>query len=81
MKSSDIHVQLTESYLQLLKNLSPNNKLDLIAKLTHSIKADIKKKNNAFAKAFGGWQGGEDIEKFVTSIRMSRQFNRQIEEF
>lgn len=44
MKTIDINKLLTDTYLQLLKNLSPGNKLDLIAKLTQSIKSDIEEK-------------------------------------
>lgn len=34
MKAVDLNTKLINSYLELLKNLSPANKLDLIAKLT-----------------------------------------------
>lgn len=80
MKAVDLNTKLINSYLELLKNLNPDSKLDLISKLTQSVKADIKVKTNAFEKAFGAWQGDENAEELITTIRDSRQFNRQIEE-
>ena len=56
MKTIDINTTLIEGYLQLLDNLSPNNKLDLISKLTLSVKTDITAKKKSFFKAFGAWE-------------------------
>lgn len=80
MKAIDINKQLVNSYLELLKNLSPGNKLDLIAKLTKSVQADIKVKKKGFEQAFGAWEGNEDPEDLINTIRESRTFNRNIEE-
>lgn len=44
MKTADFNNRLTDAYLELLKNLDPNSKLDLISKLTKSIKSDLKDK-------------------------------------
>ena len=80
MEAADINTKLINSYLDLLKNLSPANKLDLIARLTLSVKSDMEVKNNAFEQAFGAWEGDESAEEIIDTIRSSRQFNRQIEE-
>lgn len=80
MKTVDIHTLLNESYLQLLKNLSPSHKLDLIAKLTQSVKDDIQEKNNSFERSFGAWQSEESADEIVESIRNSRKFDRKTEE-
>lgn len=48
MKVIDINTTLIEGCLRLLDNLSPNNKLVLIAKLTLSVKDDISEKKNSF---------------------------------
>ncbi len=80
MKAFDVNTRLIESYLELLKNLNPSNKLDLIAKLTQSIKADIRGENNDFEKSFGAWDNKEDAEELVNTIRSSRHYERQIEE-
>ena len=80
MEAANLNTHLINSYLELLKNLSPADKLDLIAKLTQSVKADLEVKNNAFEQAFGAWEGKESAEEIIDTIRSSRQFNRQIEE-
>jgi hypothetical protein len=41
MRSGDINKSLIEGYLRMLENLSPGSKLDLISKLSSSIKTDI----------------------------------------
>ncbi len=79
MKTIDINKLLTDTYLQLLKNLSPGNKLDLIAKLTQSIKSDIEEKKSVFKRSFGAWQGNANPEELADDIRNSRQLGRQTE--
>ena len=56
MKTIDINKTLIEGYLQLLNNLSPSNKLDLISKLTLSVKTDITDRKKSFYKSFGAWE-------------------------
>jgi hypothetical protein len=80
MKALNIHTQLVDSCLGPLKNLSSKDKLDLIAKLTQSIKSDMNAKNDAFEQAFGAWDSEENADELVNRIKSSRQFNRQIEE-
>ncbi len=79
MKNTDINTTIIESYLQLLNNLSSDIKLDLIAKLTQSVKSDMKSKKNAFKKAFGGFTSKKSAEEIINEIHSSRNFNRQIE--
>ncbi len=81
MKSIDINNTLVEGYLRLLDNLSPSNKLDLISKLTLSVKTDITDRKKSFYKAFGAWESKQSAEEIIESIRSSRTFNRQIEKF
>jgi hypothetical protein len=79
MKAVDINNRLVETYLELLKNLDPNVKLDLINKLSISVKSDLSRKKSSFDKAFGGWDKEEDADKIINEIRGSRNFNRIIE--
>jgi len=81
MKTIDINNTLIEGYLQLLHNLSPNNKLDLISKLTLSVKTDITDKKNSFYKAFGAWESKQSADEIIAEIRNSRTFNRETEQF
>ena len=80
MKTIDINTTLIDGYLQLLDNLSPSNKLDLISKLTLSVKTDITDRKKSFYKAFGAWKSKQTADQIIKDIRDSRTFNRQIEE-
>jgi hypothetical protein len=80
MKAVDINNTIIDGYIRLLDNLSPNNKLDLISKLTLSVKSDIAEKKKSFYKAFGAWDSKQTSEQIIKEIRNSRTFNRQIEE-
>jgi hypothetical protein len=80
MKAVDINNTIIDGYIRLLDNLSPSNKLDLISKLTLSIKSDIAEKKKSFYKAFGAWESKQTAEEIIKEIRNSRTFNRQIEE-
>lgn len=81
MKTIDINTTLIDGYIQLLDNLSPNNKLDLISKLTLSVKTDIRAKKNSFYKAFGAWESKQSADEIIKDIRSSRNFNRKTEKF
>lgn len=81
MKAIDINTTLIEGYLRLLDNLSPSNKLDLISKLTLSVKTDVTDKKKSFYKAFGAWESKQPADEIINDMRNSRTFNRQIEQF
>jgi hypothetical protein len=62
-----------------LDNLSANDKLDLISKLTISVKTDLAKKKSSFRKAFGAFESKKTAEQIIGEIRNSRVSTRQIE--
>lgn len=80
MKTIDINTTLIEGYMEMLDNLSPSNKLDLISKLTLSVKTDLTERKKSFYKAFGAWDSKQSAEDIIKDIRNSRTFNRQIEQ-
>jgi hypothetical protein len=81
MNTADINTKLIDSYIHLLKNMSAQNKLDLISRLTHAVKTDLVQEKTDFYKAFGGWDKNESAEDLIETIKESRTFNRSIEEF
>jgi len=81
MNTADLNTKLIDSYISLLKNMSAENKLDLISKLTKTVKTDIDREKTNFYKAFGGWDENESAKELIEMIKGSRTFNRTIEEF
>jgi uncharacterized protein YjfI (DUF2170 family) len=70
----DINNTLIEGYLQMLENLIANNKLDLISKLSLTIKGNDKVNNKAFYEAFGALDSSQSAEDIIKEIRKSRNF-------
>lgn len=81
MKTEEINTTIVEGYLGLLDNLSPTNKLDLISKLTESVKTDLSNKKSSFKKAFGAFDSKKTAEEIIDEIRKNRLSTRQIESF
>ena len=81
MNTADINTKLIDSYISLLKNMSAQNKLDLISKLSNTVKTDLEQEKTDFYKAFGGWDKTESAEDLIETIMEARTFNRTIEEF
>jgi len=67
-----------DSYWNIIKHLSPDAKLDLIAKLTKSLKKTTRKRVSA-KKHYGVWgDDGMTDEEFVDELNSLRSFNREI---
>ena len=79
MKTTAINKIIIDGYIGLLDNLSPSNKLDLIAQLTASVKTDLADKKPLFKKSFGALESSKSAEEIIAEIRDNRTFNRQIE--
>ena len=81
MRITEINTTIVDGYVGLLDNLSTNNKLDLISKLTASVKTDLTNKKSSFKKAFGAFDSKKSAEEIIQEIRNSRISTRQIESF
>lgn len=81
MNLTETNTIIVDGYVDLLENLSPDSKLELISKLTDSIKDDLKAKKNRFKKSYGAFESEKSAEEIIEEIRESRNFNRQIESF
>jgi hypothetical protein len=74
-----VNKHILDNYMVFLETLSPGTKLDLISKLTQSLKSQVKPKENLFESSFGAWTGNESADDIIKGIKDSRTFNRQIE--
>ncbi len=70
--------KILNNYLGLLDRLSPAMKLNLIDRLTESVKSRITTPSK-IKSAFGAWDSAESAEELSELIRNSRNTNRQIE--
>lgn len=81
METIKINTKIVDSYIELLNSLSTDNKLDIIERLTASIKIDLKNKKSSFKKSFGAFEPDKSAEEIIKEIRDSRVSSREIEPF
>lgn len=81
MSDSENNTTKVDDYFGLLDSLSTSDKLDLISKLTESVKTDLTHKKSTFKKAFGAFDSKKTAEEIIEEIRNSRMSTRQIESF
>lgn len=77
--SSIQHINLADYYFGFLKNLNPNSKLDLISKLSQSLKEKDDTSDTSLQSLFGAYKSEETPDEIIAEIRNSRVFNRNIE--
>lgn len=85
MKAANLKFNLIDSYLGLLENLSPDNKLELISKLSDSLKSSKKQTEKNSDKSLDDLCGAFIFDKssddLIRELKNSRNFNRKIKEF
>ena len=70
---------IIENYFGLFESLNSMSKLELIEKLTKSLKAENKSKENNFYKSFGAFSSEKSSDEINTEIKSSRKFrNKEI---
>lgn len=79
MTPSSQHSSLADYYFGLVKNLNANSKLDLIAKLSQSLKEVEAVPGVPLQALFGAYASEETADEIIASLRASRVFNRNIE--
>ena len=78
------NISITDVYMSVLSSLSVDEKPDLIAKLTNSIRNTYTKEQNTetedpFACYEGDWGGNMSVEEYADDLRKSRTFTRTID--
>ena len=79
MKAVNFSNAVIEAYLALLKNLSQEDKLVLISRLSQSMIKE-KPEDDELGMLFGAFQSDKTAEQQIEEIRQARVFNRLIEE-
>ena len=80
MKSNASTVVI-DNYFGLLRGLSTDYKIKLIAKLSNSIVEEVAENENLVDRFYGAFKSKKSAEEIITEIRESRTFNRTIESF
>ena len=78
MKASNSRV--VNSCWGLLESLHTSWKLDLIERLTQSVRQNLQQDSNTMKSAFGAWESEQSAEQIIQELRDSRNTNRKIEE-
>ncbi len=79
MSASSGHTNPADFYFGLLRNLNSDSKLDLISKLSQSLKKSNKQDAPSLQSLFGAWQSEKTAEEIIAELRASRTFSRKIE--
>ena len=79
MNTATQNSNIADYYFGFLKNLNHNSKLDLISKLSESLKMNEYKEEVTLQSLFGAYKSSESAEEIIDEIRASRVFNRKIE--
>lgn len=79
MKTTDLNTALLDNYFGLIKNLSPEIKINLIEKIAKTLKGNITSNKSSLTDAFGAWKSKKSADEIITELRENRNFNRQIE--
>ena len=78
MKASNFN--LIKTYLDLLKNLSSESKLELISKLLKSMKNPKNSKKGSIKSLYGAFISKQSADDLIREIKQSRNFNRRAEQ-
>ena len=76
---STFDLNIIESYFRLLKNLAPDSKLELIARLSKSMKSSKSSSKESLKSLFGAFLSEKSADELITDIKSSRNFNRKTE--
>ncbi len=75
MNASSQNINIADYYFGFLKNLNANSKLDLIAKLSQSLKKEEDFADTSLQSLFGAYESEETADEMIKEIRNSRVSN------
>ncbi len=79
----ELSVSNADRYWNLLKDLSNEMKLDLIARLSNSMRKENKKVHVSASRFYGVWKDDDsmDADRLAAEIKESRKFKDDITAF
>lgn len=74
------NVDIADNYWGMIKNLSTDVRLELISRISNSLKSDISvEKTDSWKLLFGAFESSQSADEIIEDIRKSRYTNREIE--
>jgi len=70
---------IADNYFGMIKNLSAEVKLELISRISDSLRGFSTPKNDSWKKLFGAYDSKQSAEEIIEDLRNSRFTNREIE--
>ncbi len=67
MNTASQNINIADYYFEFLKNLNPNSKLDLIAKLSQSLKNDDNTSGASLQSLFGAYKSEKAGDEMIPS--------------
>ena len=82
MKASSKNIEIADYYFGLLSNLNADSKLELITRLSDSLKSKASSKldDSSLNTLFGAFKTSASAEEIISELKESRTFNRDIED-
>lgn len=79
----EVSVSNTDHYWNLLKDLSNEMKLDLIARLSNSMRQEKKRHSVSASRFYGAWCDADklDADKLAEEVKKARNFKDDIMAF
>lgn len=68
-------LKLIDNYFSVLKDLSRNSKLELIEKLSKSMKTVRKEKDNSWKSLYGSLKLDKPADEFISELKNDRNFS------
>ena len=81
MEAADFKFNLIDTYLGLLRSLSPENKMELISRLSDSLKGSKKPTDKSISDLYGAFISKKSADEILSDLKASRNFNRKTEGF
>ena len=72
-------INIADYYYGFFKNMKHDSKLDLITKLSESLKNNENTKEISLQSLFGAYKTEQSADEIIEEIRNSRNNNRKIE--
>lgn len=75
------NIKIADNFVDMIKTLSDDVKLDIIAKIKASLVTTKKKQaDDSWKDLFGAFKSNQSAEEIINEIQSSRYTNRQIED-